>query len=73
MSRASHLASDQVWRSPGATAEPDPPRSDERRHRLTGRVEGLVDTLAVGDRCRLIDRDGERSLAEVIGFRAGAA
>ncbi len=34
-------------------------------------VEGLADTLAVGDRCRLIDRDGERSLAEVIGFRAG--
>ena len=34
-------------------------------------VDGLADTLAIGDRCRLIDRDGERILAEVIGFRAG--
>ena len=34
-------------------------------------VEGLTDSLAVGDRCRLIDRDGQRTLAEVIGFRAG--
>ena len=34
-------------------------------------VDGLADTLAIGDRCRLIDRDGEPILAEVIGFRAG--
>ena len=34
-------------------------------------IEGLTDLLAVGDRCRLIDRDGERTLAEVTGFHAG--
>jgi flagellum-specific ATP synthase len=34
-------------------------------------VDGLSDVLAVGDRCRLIDRDGEPTLAEVVGFRAG--
>ena len=34
-------------------------------------VEGLADTLAIGDRCRLVDRDGEPTLAEVVGFRAG--
>jgi len=34
-------------------------------------VDGLADALAVGDRCRLVDRDGKRTDAEVIGFRAG--
>jgi flagellum-specific ATP synthase len=34
-------------------------------------VDGLAAVLAVGDRCRLVDRDGERTWAEVIGFRAG--
>jgi flagellum-specific ATP synthase len=34
-------------------------------------VEGLADTLAISDRCRLVDRDGEPTLAEVVGFRGG--
>jgi flagellum-specific ATP synthase len=34
-------------------------------------VEGLADALAVGDRCRLVDRGGATTVAEVIGFRSG--
>ncbi|TVR96698.1 MAG: flagellar protein export ATPase FliI [Rhodospirillales bacterium] len=32
-------------------------------------AEGLAETLAVGDRCRLTGRDGRRTAAEVIGVR----
>jgi flagellum-specific ATP synthase len=48
-----------------------------RYGRITGitgllvEVDGLGDALAVGDRCRLVDRDGRPTAAEVIGFRAG--
>ncbi|MBK8174175.1 MAG: flagellar protein export ATPase FliI [Rhodospirillales bacterium] len=34
-------------------------------------VEALSNVLAVGDRCRLIDRSGVATMAEVIGFRGG--
>jgi flagellum-specific ATP synthase len=34
-------------------------------------ADGLAGALAVGDRCRLAGRDGERTMAEVVGFRAG--
>ena len=34
-------------------------------------VETLGELLTVGDRCRLVGRDGDLRLAEVVGFRAG--
>jgi flagellum-specific ATP synthase len=34
-------------------------------------ADGLAEALGIGDRCRLIGRDGERTMAEVVGFRAG--
>jgi len=34
-------------------------------------VDGLAQVQGVGDRCRLVDRNGERTLAEVVGFRDG--
>ena len=47
--------------SAGSPASPD----------CWSRSAGLADVLAVGDRCRLIDRAGAAVHAEVVGFRNG--
>ena len=43
----------------------------EHHRACWSRSTDLADMLSVGDRCRLVDRDGEPTLAEVVGFRAG--
>ena len=32
-------------------------------------IEGIRDTLSIGDRCRLVGRDGRKVMCEVVGFR----